>query len=201
MQVHRAGDHLFPRARFALNQHGGGAGGDARQELVHLEHRGTLPDQRILPDGVMCDFRERDGRFARRGAQSLQCAGQVVAAQRQGQHVQHPELLGAERQSHRRCLRGRDQSRAARGGPQGVDPPRQLLVRPLAQGRQYNVPSLTRQETHRSRQIRRRVHLEPAVVRPLAETLQQGPAPRALAGHDQNPQAPCVPLPQHGGQR
>ena len=201
MQVHGAGDHLFARARFALNQHGGGARGDARQQLVDVEHRGTLPDERIRAHGVMLDDGKRNRRFAGRGAQPLQGTDQVVAAQRQGEHVQHAELLSAQRQSHRRRLRRRDQPRATRGGAQRIGPPRQLLVGALAQRGEDDVPPLARQQTHRPRQIGRRVHLQPAVVRPLPQTLEQGGAPRTFTRDDENPQARCPLLPRHRGQR
>jgi len=89
VHVDGAGDDLLARPRLPLDEHGGGAPRDPGQQLVHVQHGGTLADQRVRADRVRLDEGERDRGFAGHGAEPLERAHQLVASQRQGEDVEH----------------------------------------------------------------------------------------------------------------
>src|SRR5205814_2766414 len=59
VQVNGAGHDLLSSPRLTLDKHGRGARGHTRHELVDLEHRRALADERVLADGMVHDLGER----------------------------------------------------------------------------------------------------------------------------------------------
>src|SRR5256886_9791691 len=100
VQVDGAGYDLLPRPRLALDEDGRVAPSDPRHELVDLQHRRALPDQRVRADRVRLRLWQRERDLGGDRAHAVERTQQVLTADGQRQEVEYAALLRPHHQAH-----------------------------------------------------------------------------------------------------
>jgi hypothetical protein len=146
----------------------------------------------------MLDLGQGDRHLHGRRTDAPQGAEEIILTDGKGEEVEGAELLGAEHDAHRRIPRRADQARSARGTAHRVHPPGEVVVAVIPEQREDDVPALAVDAPHGPREIGDGVHLQLALVRPLAKALQHA---RVVLPGDENPHGNHSLLAQRGGGR